>query len=49
MRVKGGVMKSIKFNILDEYSDVISHGITERDTDFMHVNHNSDIFKNKHE
>ena len=41
-------MKYIKFNILDDYSDIIKHGITERGLDFMHVDYNSDIFKNKH-
>jgi len=39
-------MKHIKFNIFEEYSDIITHGITERDTDFIHVDYNSEIFKN---
>lgn len=39
-------MKYIKFNIFEEYSDIISHGITERDKDFMHVAYNSETFKN---
>lgn len=39
-------MKYIKFNIFEDYSDVIAHGITERDTDFIHVDHNSENFKN---
>lgn len=39
-------MKYIKFNIFDDYSDVIVHGITERGTDFIHVDYNSDVFKN---
>ncbi len=38
-------MKYIKFNIFEEYSDVIVHGITERGTDFMHSDLNSSIFK----
>ena len=38
-------MKYIKFNIFEEYSDVLAHGITERGTDFMHVNCNSTAFK----
>lgn len=37
-------MKYIKFNILDEYSDVIMHGITERGADFMHIDYNSETF-----
>ena len=39
-------MKYIKFNILDDYSDIIKHGITERGIDFMHADYNSDTFKN---
>ncbi len=39
-------MKYIKFNIFDEYSDIISHGITERGIDFMHNDYNSEAFKN---
>jgi len=39
-------MKYIKFNILDDYSDIIKHGITERGIDFMHVDYNSETFKN---
>jgi len=39
-------MKYIKFNIFEEYSDIIIHGITERGTDFMHIDYNSTIFKN---
>lgn len=39
-------MKYIKFNIFEEYSDVISHGITERGSDFIHVDYNSETFKN---
>lgn len=39
-------MKYIRFNIFEEYSDVIKHGITERGLDFIHVNKNSDVFMN---
>ncbi len=38
-------MKYIKFNIFEDYSDIIVHGITERGTDFMHVDPNSPVFK----
>jgi len=39
-------MKYIKFNIFEEYSDIIKHGITEKGIDFMHVDYDSAIFKN---
>ena len=39
-------MKYIKFNIFEEYSDSVIHGITERGIDFMHKDFNSEIFKN---
>ena len=39
-------MKYIKFNILEDYSDVITHGITERGTDFMHIDYSSETFSN---
>ena len=39
-------MKHIKFNIFGDYSDIITHGLTERELDFMHTDLNSDTFKN---
>jgi len=39
-------MKYIKFNIFEEHPDIIKHGITERGIDFIHVDYNSEVFKN---
>jgi len=38
-------MKYITFNIFEEFSDTITHGITERGLDFMHIDYASEVFK----
>jgi len=43
-------MEKIEFNLLNEYKDIIEHGITCKGTDFIHIDINSDKFiKSKRE